>query len=317
MPQDDNFRSRSLNSDEMILVKRLFGSAVDPCSVTIFETALHEKTGKRMYVIGGDMYCPIGTYLTDFACQSEMSLRYTFVHEMAHIWQHQQDIRSKKSLRWQWQVGAEKLKVAMVPRHAAQDAYDDYLELAEAEHRVKQFTKLQKAAINAKLSGLDAKIDSIDAGLAPLEATVRSLDHKINYTGLTVNGVAVSKMPIDKADPLLPSGRRLSEVAWQNPKTRRLFKTRQAMVEAWRDYETDDYDYMNASLPLTRDGTDSFYDLNFEQQAEMIAEYYLLTLGVDPATTKSGLRLSGKPRPPMRFYETYIPFVFARIIEQR
>ncbi len=311
MPQQEILDERSLSADEIALIKSIFGSELNPALVTVYHVPHHPELECRMYRLEGtnDLYCPDTSYQADFACDMDFEVRGSFVHEMAHIWQFQNNVSSKQSLRGQRNIAEYEMRVARQKVDAAQDAWERYRDRVVAMHRVKAFNARQLAYFEGKLDSIQAKQDSIVANdFGPKRTRFEDLDEKLDRT-LKIQGELTHKMPIDQADPVLPSGRRTSEVAWEIPEVRRHFATRQAMVDAWRDYELDDYDYLNVWAPETCEGVESFFDLNEEQQAKMIEEYYLLTKGVEPVTTRQGARLNGQKRPPLWFYQSFIPFV--------
>ncbi len=85
---------RRLTSDEIELCKIVFGDAIDYGSVQIFNRKWWPFQPRKVTMApdGNLWFHPgSGLFCEDF-CGSQLNLQALFIHEMAHVWQHQQGV---------------------------------------------------------------------------------------------------------------------------------------------------------------------------------------------------------------------------------
>ncbi len=86
--------ARALTSDEVALARSMFGPAIDYARVLIIQRkwAFFQPRGTVMAPRGNIHFHPKGCrYCDDFA-HASADARGLFVHELTHVWQHQQGL---------------------------------------------------------------------------------------------------------------------------------------------------------------------------------------------------------------------------------
>jgi hypothetical protein len=86
--------SRPLTRDEITLAKSVFGDAIDYAQVTINERKWWWFQPKRVTMApnGALWFHPKGGLYCDDFCARDINAQGLFIHEMVHVWQHQQGI---------------------------------------------------------------------------------------------------------------------------------------------------------------------------------------------------------------------------------
>jgi hypothetical protein len=83
---------RALTDGELALVRPLFGDSVDYASVRVHPDRYTIVQVDGTYMTpNGSIYAPGELFRADFAA-TEPSLQAVFVHEMTHVWQHQNGV---------------------------------------------------------------------------------------------------------------------------------------------------------------------------------------------------------------------------------
>ncbi|MBB4237217.1 hypothetical protein GGD57_003817, partial [Rhizobium esperanzae] len=95
---------RNLTVNEIELARSIFGSLIDYSTVKVYNEnwrmlGLFDLGIDRPHAPNGSIYFPTvkgqvasDRYSKDFALEKDPELRATFIHEMAHVWQHQRGI---------------------------------------------------------------------------------------------------------------------------------------------------------------------------------------------------------------------------------
>lgn len=81
-------RRRPLTSGEIALVRRVFGQAIDCARVRVRQGRFLPFTGDNAMAPLGVLHFPPGSYRADFSA-APPATQVWFIHEMAHVWQHQ------------------------------------------------------------------------------------------------------------------------------------------------------------------------------------------------------------------------------------
>lgn len=87
-------KGRPLTSDEIELCRSVFGAAIDYETVRVFNRKwwIFQPRKITMAPDGNLWFHPnSGLFCEDF-CQTDLNLQGLFIHEMVHVWQHQQGI---------------------------------------------------------------------------------------------------------------------------------------------------------------------------------------------------------------------------------
>jgi hypothetical protein len=86
--------SRPLTPDEITLAKSVFGDAIDYAQVAINERKWWWFQPKRVTMApnGALWFHPKGGLYCDDFCARSIDKQGLFIHEMTHVWQHQQGI---------------------------------------------------------------------------------------------------------------------------------------------------------------------------------------------------------------------------------
>lgn len=86
---------RSLTSGEIVLATTVFKKEISYEKVKIFNSkwTLFQSTNRAM-APNGNIYYPEGNsdYSVDFSKSSNIHSKATFIHELAHVWQHQKGV---------------------------------------------------------------------------------------------------------------------------------------------------------------------------------------------------------------------------------
>lgn len=86
--------SRSLTAAETALARDVFGNAIDYSRVKVFARKwwLFQPRQIAMAPDGNLWLSPKGDLYCDDFCQSPIERQGLFIHEMTHVWQHQQGV---------------------------------------------------------------------------------------------------------------------------------------------------------------------------------------------------------------------------------
>jgi hypothetical protein len=86
--------SRALTAAEVSLCLSVFGQAIDYGQVTIFNRKwwLFQNRRVTMAPDGNLWFHPGSNLFCDDFCGSPRNVQALFIHEMAHVWQHQQGV---------------------------------------------------------------------------------------------------------------------------------------------------------------------------------------------------------------------------------
>ncbi len=309
---------RPMTTSEVYLAKSVFGHALDCTRIKIHKTTVHPTLGERMYHSAGHIYLPGKSYKDDLYGDDPIE-RSKLVHELAHVWQYQNNIPGKTTTRRDYQYAGWDIERNEYAKDSTNAVWDkEMAKLKPGKLSDADFNKMQK--LNKKIT---RSVDSIRQELKEARKRYDSLDARLNNKSKW-GGPRTDWMSKDEAEEIIPVGspgflstdwgRPLSEILWERADVREMFNSREHLLQCWRDYERDDYDYMKSDFEYT---VCSFEDLNIEQQATMIQEYYLLSVGIEVSTTRTGLALNGRKRPPLSFYRSFIPFLSNPLPDQR
>lgn len=85
---------RALTPDEISLCRSVFGQAIDYAQVTIFNRKWwwFQKPRVTMAPDGNLWFHPEGNLFCEDFCGASRNLQALFIHEMVHVWQHQQGV---------------------------------------------------------------------------------------------------------------------------------------------------------------------------------------------------------------------------------
>ena len=85
---------RPLTEAEVGLCRSVFGQAIDYDQVTIFNRKwwLFQNPRITMAPDGNLWFHPKGNLFCDDFCGSSQNIQALFIHEMVHVWQHQQGV---------------------------------------------------------------------------------------------------------------------------------------------------------------------------------------------------------------------------------
>ncbi|MEO9601295.1 vgr related protein [Parasphingorhabdus sp.] len=86
--------SRALTDPEITLCQSVFGAAIDYDRVTIFNRKWWPFQNRRVTMApdGNLWFHPENDLFCDDFCGSATNIQALFIHEMVHVWQHQQGI---------------------------------------------------------------------------------------------------------------------------------------------------------------------------------------------------------------------------------
>lgn len=86
--------SRSLTVDEIELARSVFGNAIDYAKVRIFARKWWPLQHRQVAMApdGNLWLSPKGSLYCDDFCERPLERQGLFIHEMTHVWQHQQGI---------------------------------------------------------------------------------------------------------------------------------------------------------------------------------------------------------------------------------
>lgn len=205
-----------------------------------------------MIFFPSDSYIPYSSDFSTFGMTLEQT--YAFIHEMAHVWQYQRNIK--------FSVGG----------------------IVDGGH-------LTDRDLHRKM----------DTDPETLESTRDTIHPPKNWS---------KNWPDELSQPVVTKRRkRLSEVDSANINSfLRHFGKRPltaAEIAAARDhFDNRFYNYTGHDLNCVQ-----FSQLNEEEQADIIADYYILQTGGQPETI--GWAVTSRPRPPLSAYRCVLPFVAA------
>jgi len=86
--------SRSLTTDEIALARSVFAEAIEYTSVSVNARKWWLFQPKRVTMApnGSLWFHPKGGLYCDNFCAKDLSAQGLFIHEMTHVWQHQQGV---------------------------------------------------------------------------------------------------------------------------------------------------------------------------------------------------------------------------------
>ncbi len=257
--------------------------------VKIYDGGRPGSNETRTYEWGGDIYFPGGAP-DDFSLIQDAGQRYTLIHELTHVWQHQSGVRQLRTTRLQ--------------RFAVKDKW---LELLNLWENIKDDPTVPKW-IKERIYQREEELDEYHSDAMDMFMTELSTYQVDPYVTPVVAPTVVSGQTIDGDifAHTLSAGtgtKRRSEIAWNRSKAAsKRFSSREDMVSKWQRRERSDYDYLKKKLSEI-----DFYKLNVEQQAQLVGEYFLLLEGNDIQDV-FGSGMSGKARPPLAFFKAVVPF---------
>ena len=79
---------RSLSQDEVIYLRRIYGSSIDYSSATVQSGGIKEATGRTAHVVGNDIFMPEDSFQNGSPGLTQNRLEL-LSHEMGHVWQFQ------------------------------------------------------------------------------------------------------------------------------------------------------------------------------------------------------------------------------------
>lgn len=85
---------RALTAAEIELCRSIFGQAIDYDQVNVFNRKwwLFQRPRVTMAPDGNLWFHPKGNLFCDDFCGSPQNVQALFIHEMVHVWQHQQGV---------------------------------------------------------------------------------------------------------------------------------------------------------------------------------------------------------------------------------
>jgi len=98
-------RRRRLTAGEVAIVQSVFGQGVDVTAVRVHNHGYPLLAGRQpsntAVTPNGQLYFPEPSYRADFSAAPDLARRW-FVHEMAHVWQHQlgYPVALRGAMRW-------------------------------------------------------------------------------------------------------------------------------------------------------------------------------------------------------------------------
>lgn len=103
-------QGRPLTSGEIALGRSVFGDAIDYSRVRVHDCKWRFfMPSHRPHAPNGHIYFPLGTrcYASDFS-HAQLRDRATFIHELAHVWQHQKgmNVAARAVLNRSYEYGA-------------------------------------------------------------------------------------------------------------------------------------------------------------------------------------------------------------------
>ncbi|MFQ6547995.1 hypothetical protein AADZ90_008545 [Aestuariibius sp. 2305UL40-4] len=334
MLQTNTRGGRKLTAAEITFLSGIFATGLTFDLIRVhkgYHPDLTEEEKKeiegRSHVTGNDIYLVGDDWSEDLTKDGNIDKLGTFVHEMAHIWQNQNDVGLGGIQR-------------MDNYHSAQmDIYEAAVDSLETiiESGIKHFQRRYK-----KISE-DAAIDSVKAAIPETIAEYRKSSDLAEFHTDRYKADKWSYRERDSWDPVfqpgpqpqyarpwtLPTdgnvivglsldhtpkpGERLSDFVWRSPLIQRRYKTKANLIDKMQMAALDDsnehahsrtdYNYM-----LKAPGKAHFLMLRREAQAKLVEDYFYLTRGVDPRTRPSSNH-DYRPRPTLAFYKMMIPFL--------
>lgn len=88
---------RALTAGEIALAKTVFGDSIDYAAVRLHDKRiLPPLIQERAQAVakGNDISFPRGAYSPDFSAEPDAKKQSVFIHEMTHVWQHQNRVVS-------------------------------------------------------------------------------------------------------------------------------------------------------------------------------------------------------------------------------
>ncbi|RNF33103.1 hypothetical protein [Paracoccus methylarcula] len=288
-------KCRALTAGERSMAFGVFLTALNMEAVRIHDHANPEfpaetapnTTGNNIY-----MRADQGHYLKDYDGEP-LQLRATLIHELAHVWQHQ------------------KYGPGMTPNKRKQESLPIYN---------------SKHGTNLTLPQYHRRVEKRDDSAAR-----KHRDHRSTYDAIDrerhVNPVMYPGMEYTqtmawthadgsqgaRTDTIRQGEVRLADQYAEYHRKHGGFNINAADVAGHLE-SASDYDYLHVQPNLMK--LDQFFDgLNFEQQAELIEDYFLMKNSYDPAVPRHGgpgrysLVSIIKPRPSVYTLMRIIPFL--------
>ncbi|MFQ6551859.1 hypothetical protein AAD018_005860 [Aestuariibius insulae] len=321
---------RKLTAGEITLLREIFATGVIFDLVRIHNGYIDDEAKKdfpgRSHASGNDIYLVGDDWRDDLSESEKPKHMATLVHEVAHIWQHQNGIKSALEesdhhnltlsdhyefmgdIYWnrlQRKIKELQRKYEGLTKEAATDSIaakdcvliDKMHNAFEKEYYYNTLYKKDKG----EYWEAEAWDPVFEFGPQPEYQTawaIYSNDRFLSHLGAA-------------AQPRV--GERLSDFLWRTSTfVQGRFKTKNKLVDAMRDAAFDDTHEHHSSLSdynymMQTPGSVSFLTLRTEAQAQLVTDYFLIKRGHDPRIVMSGGDL--RPRPPLSFYKSIIPFL--------
>ena len=324
---------REVTFGERMMILDVFGWEVDIGLIRIYDsdTVGHGKT--RTYTMQNQVHLLDGDYAPDLS-KADIAQQATFIHECAHVWQHQNT--SFKSTKMESDKRFEKMKYESVLL-SAQNSITYFEGIINDECSSKPPWEQDQVA-DARRQYYRKALDSLGGVIASYRAAERKhRSDKRNYVDQEAYDPVIEFGPLPEfesqptafvangSDPILQNtlssqkpipNERLSEFLWRASRShweKKGISSRIELKEYMKQYAKEDegmgnslsdYNYLNV-----KPGSVNFFDLRDEAQAELISDYFLLKKHIDPRTVNAGASITVLPRPPLAFYEKIIPFI--------
>lgn len=88
---------RALTAGEIALAKTVFGDSIDYAAVRLHDKRILPpliQEREQAVAKGNDISFPRGAYSEDFSVEPDAKKQSVFIHEMTHVWQHQNHVVS-------------------------------------------------------------------------------------------------------------------------------------------------------------------------------------------------------------------------------
>lgn len=332
---------REVTSGESMMIYDLFGLEVDPNQIRIYNYDITDSGTTRTYAAQNQVCLLDGDYAPDLS-KADIGRQATFIHECAHVWQHQNT--SFKSTKMESDKCFEKMKYESVLLNA-QNSINNIEGIINNECSSKPQREQDRVA-DAYRQYHQKALDSLSVVIASYRAAERKYkSDKRNYVDQEAYDPVIEFGPLPEyesqptafaangGDPILQNilrsqkpipGERLHEFLWRasssywkNKGISSRIELKKYMKQCAKEDEgtgnsLSDYNYLNG-----KPGSIVFFDLRDEAQAELISDYFLLKKHIDPRTVNAGESITALPRPPLVFYEKVIPFINVKYTRNR
>lgn len=282
-------KCRGLTSGEITMIHAVFGNALNLSAIGVHNHPHPRKTGDLNRSHGADnglfmVDDPNASFPDYFADYTTAPIyqQATVIHELAHIWQQ------------------ETGRKGVYPHNEAMEV----LKAVEKESgEVKKLSDVTRAYQN--VTGRRQTHDVIGRNLATNPIQYPDMHYTTTMKWTDVEGRDRQRQTVH-AQPEVRLSDQYAHAHNSNG------------AKAAGNWKTNaDYDYLYSSIDW-RDGWKAFDGLNYEAQAEMIKDYFLLSKGIDPSSPLAcgpgmhNVPTMGKPRLPLIVYKLVIPFLRGR-----